>query len=43
VFLLDGTVTKGPAVDPLPSLPFTFRAAGPGPGTITIDQLGFTC
>jgi cytochrome b6-f complex iron-sulfur subunit len=43
VFLLDGTVLNGPAVDPLPQLPFTFRAGPPGPGTITVDQLGFTC
>ena len=43
VFLLDGTVINGPAVDSLPALPFTFQASSSGPGTITVDQLGLTC
>jgi cytochrome b6-f complex iron-sulfur subunit len=37
VFLLDGTVHNGPAVDPLLERKFTFQAAPPGPGKITVQ------
>jgi cytochrome b6-f complex iron-sulfur subunit len=43
VFLLDGTVQNGPAVDSLFPVKFTFRAAPPGPGTIFVEQIGLTC
>jgi len=37
VFLLDGEVVNGPAVDPLSPLQFTFQAGSSGPGTITVE------
>jgi Rieske Fe-S protein len=45
-FLLDGSVSpasRGPAIDPLPTLPLAFRpGASPGTGTVTV-QLFPTC
>src|SRR4051812_26325026 len=37
VFLLDGNVINGPAVDPLPPMTFTFQPATSGAGTITVE------